>query len=75
MVDNDSNDKERTLPFKPLEPDVSIIIDVSDDEKAEAKRRRVIDSDGIEEDTDQLFLPIEGEQDSDDGIPIKRVHK
>lgn len=75
MVDNDSNDKERTLPFKPLEPDVSIIIDVSDDEKAEAKRRRVIDSDGIEEDTDQLFLPIEGEQDSDDGIPIKMVHK
>lgn len=75
LLDKESNDQEKTLSLETFEPEVSLIIDVSDDEKAGSKRKRVVDSEGTEDDTDQLFLPIKGDIESDNEIPVKGLHR
>ena len=66
--------KEVTAPAEATNPDISLIIDVSDDEKEGAKRVRVTETEDTEEDSDQLFRPVGIENESDEEIVIKKVH-
>ena len=66
--------KEVTPPAEATNPDISLIIDVSDDEKEGAKRVRVAETEDTEEDSDQLFRPVGIENESDEEIVIKKVH-
>ncbi|KAM7458492.1 hypothetical protein BLSTO_00758 [Blastocystis sp. subtype 1] len=66
--------KEVTAPAEATNPDISLIIDVSDDEKEGVKRVRVAETEDTEEDSDQLFRPVGIENESDEEIVIKKVH-
>lgn len=74
MEPTEEKTKEVTAPEEATNPDISLIIDVSDDEKEGAKRVRVAETEDTEEDSDQLFRPVGIENESDEEIVIKKVH-
>lgn len=71
--ERDEKTQEVAAPAEATNPDISLIIDVSDDEKEGTKRVRVAETEDTEEDSDQLFRPVGIENESDEEIVIQKI--